>query len=67
MVEEKKEIVRKTVAIPNIVSLRLLIKASIEYKPRWPGKSFSLHRTGLYTFSRLFIQDVFRVGHPNEA
>ncbi len=62
MVEEKignREI--DTTIVPSIISVRLLRKASIEYRPRWPvkGLSPSLDRT-----VHFLIQDVLRVGHP---
>ncbi len=43
-------------------------EAFTEYELCWPGKGFlALYRAALYTCSRLFTQDVFRVGHPAEA
>jgi hypothetical protein len=32
-----------------------------------PGKGFLPYQTGLYTFSLLFVLNVFNVGHPVEA
>jgi hypothetical protein len=42
-------------------------EASIEYESSKPSKGFLQHRTGMYTFSRLFVLSVFNVGHPAVA
>jgi hypothetical protein len=57
-----------SMAVASIISLPHQREASIEYEPCWTCRQgFWLHRTEMYTFSRVFIQDIFRVSHPSQA
>jgi hypothetical protein len=57
----------KTGAVASIISLTPLEKGLS--RACCPGKGFSARQIGLYvhSFSPLFMQDVFRDGHPAEA
>jgi hypothetical protein len=40
-------------------------ETSSEYEPCWLGEAFSQDLTGLYTFYRHFVVNLYKVGHPH--